>query len=94
MALRKLVLAGAVAAMTLGSSGPVSAQDNPVAVIETSLGSMTIELYRDKAPLTVDNFLRYHRRRFPRRNRFPPGDPELHDSGRRSHADPGREGDG
>jgi cyclophilin family peptidyl-prolyl cis-trans isomerase len=59
MALRKLVLAGAVAAMTLGSSGPVSAQDNPVAVIETSLGSMTIELYRDKAPLTVDNFLRY-----------------------------------
>ncbi len=59
MALRKLVLAGVVAAMTLGPAGPVGAQDNPVVVMETSLGSMTIELYRDQAPLTVDNFLRY-----------------------------------
>ena len=27
--------------------------------METSLGSMTIELYRDQAPITVGNFLRY-----------------------------------
>ena len=59
MALRKLVLAGVVAAMTLGPAGPVGAQDNPVVVMETSLGGMTIELYRDQAPITVDNFLRY-----------------------------------
>ena len=59
MALRKLALAGVVAAMTLGTAGPVDAQDNPIVVMETSLGSMTIELYRDQAPITVDNFLRY-----------------------------------
>ena len=59
MVLRKLVLAGVVAAMTLGSGGPMGAQDNPVVVLETSLGSMTIELYRDRAPITVENFLRY-----------------------------------
>ncbi len=59
MALRKLALAGVVAAMTLGTAGPVDAQDNPIVVMETSLGNMTIELYRDQAPITVDNFLRY-----------------------------------
>ncbi len=59
MALRKLVLMGVVAAMTLGSTGPADAQDNPVVVLETSLGSMTIELFRDRAPITVDNFLGY-----------------------------------
>ena len=37
----------------------MGAQDNPVVVLETSLGSMTIELYRDRAPITVENFLRY-----------------------------------
>ena len=59
MALRKLVLTGMVAAMTLGSTGPADAQDNPVVVLQTSLGSMTIELFRDQAPVTVDNFLGY-----------------------------------
>ena len=59
MALRKLVLMGVVAAMTLGSAGPADAQDNPVVVLETSLGSMTVELFRDRAPITVDNFLGY-----------------------------------
>ena len=59
MPLRKLVLTGIVAAMTLGSAGPADAQDNPVVVLETSLGSMTIELFRDRAPITVDNFLGY-----------------------------------
>jgi cyclophilin family peptidyl-prolyl cis-trans isomerase len=32
---------------------------NPVVVIETSMGTITAELYKDKAPLTVDNFLAY-----------------------------------
>ena len=59
MALRELVRAGVVTAMTLGSAGTAGAQHNPVVVMETSLGSMTIELYRDKAPITVANFLRY-----------------------------------
>ena len=33
--------------------------DNPAVVLETSQGSMTIELYPDKAPETVRNFLQY-----------------------------------
>jgi cyclophilin family peptidyl-prolyl cis-trans isomerase len=32
---------------------------NPVVVIETSLGNITAELYRDKAPKSVENFLGY-----------------------------------
>ena len=30
--------------------------------IETSLGTIELELYRDKAPITVDNFVQYARR--------------------------------
>ena len=33
--------------------------DNPVAVIETSLGNITVELFRDRAPKSVENFLAY-----------------------------------
>jgi cyclophilin family peptidyl-prolyl cis-trans isomerase len=32
---------------------------NPQVVIETSLGTITVELYEDKAPITVKNFLQY-----------------------------------
>jgi cyclophilin family peptidyl-prolyl cis-trans isomerase len=32
---------------------------NPVVVMVTSMGTVTIELYADKAPITVKNFLRY-----------------------------------
>ena len=32
---------------------------NPVVVIQTTVGDITIELYKDKAPLTVENFLGY-----------------------------------
>ena len=32
---------------------------NPVVVMETSLGSITIELFEKEAPLTVANFLKY-----------------------------------
>jgi cyclophilin family peptidyl-prolyl cis-trans isomerase len=32
---------------------------NPKVLIETSKGSMTVELYPDKAPKTVENFLNY-----------------------------------
>ena len=37
-----------------GPSGP-----NPVVVIETSMGTIKAELYQDKAPITVKNFLQY-----------------------------------
>jgi peptidyl-prolyl cis-trans isomerase A (cyclophilin A) len=32
---------------------------NPVAVIQTTMGDITVELYRDKAPKSVENFLTY-----------------------------------
>lgn len=38
---------------------PQPAPGNPVAVISTSLGDITIELFRDQAPVSVANFLRY-----------------------------------
>lgn len=35
------------------------AQDNPTVVMETNKGTIKIELWQDKAPITVENFLRY-----------------------------------
>ena len=34
-------------------------KENPVVVLETSLGDITIELWAEKAPITTNNFLRY-----------------------------------
>lgn len=58
MSLRPVVLAGIVASTMLGAAG-ATAQDNPVVVIDTNLGSMTIELFQDEAPISVENFLQY-----------------------------------
>jgi peptidyl-prolyl cis-trans isomerase A (cyclophilin A) len=44
------------------SARAVSAQSDdkhPVVVLDTSLGAITIELDREKAPITVDNFVKY-----------------------------------
>ena len=57
MRLRSLVVAGVLAAMTLGATN--AAAQNPVVVMETSLGSITIELDQEKAPISVENFLQY-----------------------------------
>jgi peptidyl-prolyl cis-trans isomerase B (cyclophilin B) len=43
---------------------PSSDPRHPVILIETSQGSFSVELNRDKAPLTVDNFLAYVRASF------------------------------
>jgi cyclophilin family peptidyl-prolyl cis-trans isomerase len=40
------------------ASGGVKAA-NPVVIMETSMGTIKIELYEDKAPITVKNFLSY-----------------------------------
>lgn len=45
------------------SSGFAMAQ-NPVVIVETSMGTMEIELYQDKAPITVKNFLTYTQEKF------------------------------
>jgi peptidyl-prolyl cis-trans isomerase B (cyclophilin B) len=38
---------------------PASAAQTPQVVLETSMGDITLELYPDKAPATVKNFLSY-----------------------------------
>ena len=62
MALCRSVLAGVVSiGLMLGLVGLASAagKGNPMVVLSTSLGDIKIELYQDKAPVTVQNFLEY-----------------------------------
>ena len=49
----------ALAAGVLGTTDAVSADKNPVVVMETSMGTIKIELDQAKAPITVKNFLDY-----------------------------------
>jgi cyclophilin family peptidyl-prolyl cis-trans isomerase len=48
-------------AMSLSMSEAAAADDKatPVIVLDTSVGPITVELDRTKAPITVDNFLKY-----------------------------------
>ena len=41
-----------------------SGSDNPLVILETSKGSITIELFPEKSPITVENFLGYVRSGF------------------------------
>ena len=59
MSLRSFALALAPLVLTWSASSPSAQEANPVVVIETSLGSMTIELYQDEAPESVENFMAY-----------------------------------
>ncbi|MCD6533796.1 MAG: peptidylprolyl isomerase [Deltaproteobacteria bacterium] len=60
LAIKILLLGGLFMAFSMGLP-PVSeaAADNPRVAMETSMGTMVIELYPDKAPITVKNFLDY-----------------------------------
>lgn len=53
-----VAIASAYLVMVLCSPG-ASAQDNPVVVMETSMGTITIELFQEQAPISVENFLAY-----------------------------------
>ena len=48
-----------VAAAAQQPAAPAAKESNVLVVIETSLGSITAELYADKAPVTVSNILAY-----------------------------------
>lgn len=39
-------------------------EKNPQVIIETSMGTITAELWPDKAPVTVDNFIQYAEKEF------------------------------
>lgn len=48
----------------LQAPAPTPAPGNPVVVVSTSMGEITLELYKDRAPVSVDNFLQYVRDNF------------------------------
>ncbi len=53
-----------VLGLLLPAIGHSQTAANPVVIIETSKGNITVELYADKAPITVENFLGYVRSGF------------------------------
>jgi len=55
----KRLFAALLVTLSLGLSVAVAADKNPVVVMETSMGNVKIELFADKAPLSVKNFLDY-----------------------------------
>lgn len=55
------LLTAAIATPTIGAAPTVK---NPMVQIETTMGSITVELYRDKVQATVDNFLAYVDKKF------------------------------
>jgi cyclophilin family peptidyl-prolyl cis-trans isomerase len=58
------LLASITLLASLVFSGPVTAQDNPQAVLHTSMGDIRLELYADKAPISVENFINYAKNGF------------------------------
>ena len=50
-----LLLAGCASEATKGEADA----KNPIVVLKTSMGTIKIELFEDKAPVTVKNFLKY-----------------------------------
>ncbi len=60
-ALRLTTLLGIAWTLALSSAPPAGAadDDHPVVVLDTTLGPITVELDRAKAPISVDNFLKY-----------------------------------
>jgi cyclophilin family peptidyl-prolyl cis-trans isomerase len=60
--LRKIIAFAAVSLISCGfafAADPVKKGGNPVVLLETSMGNVKVELYPDKAPITVKNFLMY-----------------------------------
>ena len=43
----------------LAGSAPPAQDKNPIVVIDTSMGPIKVELFQDKAPITVKNFMQY-----------------------------------
>jgi cyclophilin family peptidyl-prolyl cis-trans isomerase len=48
-----------VVLVALGGAMPAAGKENPMVVLSTSMGDIKVELFADKAPITVQNFLEY-----------------------------------
>jgi cyclophilin family peptidyl-prolyl cis-trans isomerase len=59
--MKKLMAAAALVMLVMMAAGVIFAKDKdyPMVKLDTTEGPITIELYPDKAPVTVDNFLWY-----------------------------------
>lgn len=57
--LRNLLLCLSLLVAPLSASAGESGLPNPQVVIKTSQGDITLRLFRDKSPVTVENFLQY-----------------------------------
>jgi peptidyl-prolyl cis-trans isomerase A (cyclophilin A) len=57
--LLSVVVLGLGTCSSLSAVAGQGSADKPVVVLDTSLGAITLELYPDKAPITVENFLKY-----------------------------------
>ncbi len=56
---RRLILNAVMALIALTSAPAHAADDKLVVVLDTSAGQITLELDKAKAPITVENFLKY-----------------------------------
>lgn len=52
-----VIAAVAIAAVYIYIGGSPDEEGNPIAVIDTSMGTMKVELYEDKVPNTCENFI-------------------------------------
>lgn len=59
-----LALVILVAALSHSGTAQAPQVSNPTAVISTSFGDITVELFRDRAPVSVANFIQYATDRF------------------------------
>src|SRR5262249_21475140 len=60
MHLRRFRLAGIVATLVaVGTLATAAEKGNPMVLLSTSMGDIKVELFADKAPVTVQNFLDY-----------------------------------
>jgi cyclophilin family peptidyl-prolyl cis-trans isomerase len=75
MKLSKSIVVLAAAAFAFSLAGPLAAQEkaqaaapekagNPMVLMKTNVGDITIELYEKEAPVTVKNFLNYVDKKF------------------------------
>ena len=55
----KRLFAALLVTLSLGAAVASAAEKNPLVLIETSMGTIKAELFADKAPLSVKNFLDY-----------------------------------
>ncbi len=56
---KRAILPALLLLLPLAGGGAPAQENRPVVILETNLGAITLELDAEKAPLTVENFLRY-----------------------------------